>query len=78
MNMNKMLDSKVKKVERVGMVETGWDCYYDYYKDLSGNYYGDLDDDHHNFMELHATTAEEAEAEMKEYVAELAAEMEEV
>lgn len=29
--MNKMLDSKVKKVERVGMVETGWDCYYDYY-----------------------------------------------
>lgn len=76
MMMNKMLNGKVKKVEGVGAVETGWDCYYNYYKDISGNYYGDADDDNQNIMELHATTAEEAEKEMKAYIAELAAEME--
>ena len=77
--MNKrLLNGKIKKVKSMGMVETAWGCYYDYYKDLNGNYYGDVDDDNENIMELHATTAEEAEEEMKEYVAELAAEMEEV
>lgn len=76
MMMNKMLNGKVKRVERVGMVETDWGCYYDYYKDSSGNYYGDADDDNENIMELHATTPEDAEKEMKAYVAELAAETE--
>ena len=76
MMTNKMLNGKVKKVERVGALETSWDCYYNYYKDMSGTYYGDADDDNQNIMELHATTAKEAEAEMREYVAELAAEME--
>lgn len=76
MMMNKTLNGEVKKVEKVGMVETGWGCCYNYYKDMSGTYYGDTDDDNQNIMELHATTAKEAEAKMKEYVAELAAEME--
>lgn len=76
MMMNKTLNGEVKKVERVGMVETGRESYYNYYKDVSGTYYGDTDDDNQNIMELNATTAKEAEAKMKEYVAELAAEME--
>ena len=76
MKLNKMMYDKVIGVKSVGMVETAWGVFYNYYEDMDGTFYGDMNDDNHEVMELRATTKEEAETEMKEYVAELAAEME--
>lgn len=75
MKINKMMNDKVIGVKSVGMVETAWGVLYNYYEDMNGTFYGDMNDDGREVMELRATTKEEAEAEMKEYVAALAAEL---